>query len=71
LSTEGDRAEQIHYEHKLQMDTEKAATEEAKCRHDSEVALVSDLKQRKEGEQAELKGALDQIERDFLAKTDY
>ena len=40
-------------------------------RHDLEVRLVTELKTRKQKEFDELEAALDKIEKDFLAKTDY
>ena len=58
-------------EHKLHQDKEKAFDEEGKARHDKEVKLVTDLRTRKEEEKTGLETDLQNIEKEFLAKTDY
>jgi len=71
LSNNADQCEQIHLEHKLHQDREKKFDEEAKYRHDLEVKLATELKEKKVGEKTQLEADHQQITADFLAKTDY
>ena len=71
LTTNAERNEQTHFEHKLHQDKEIAFDGEDKHRHDLEVNLVTTLKTRKEEEEKGLDADLEKIENDFLAKTDY
>lgn len=71
LSDSNHNNETIHYEHKMHQDKEKAFDEEAMNRHNLEVKLVTDLKDRKDLAKKELEQALAQIEKDFLAMKEY
>lgn len=51
--------------------SEKMGDEEHKARHDQEVQLMTDLKNRKIKEKEDLEKDLAQIEKDFLAMKDY
>lgn len=50
LSDNNHNNETIHYEHKIHQDKEKAFDEEAMNRHNLEVKLVTDLKDKKTAE---------------------
>ena len=55
----------------MTQDKEAANDEEGKNRHDIEVKLFTDLRTKKQAEKTGLENDLKQIERDFLAKTEY
>lgn len=71
LSDSNAHNEQIHYEHKIHQDKEKAFEEEAKNRHDLEVRLVTELKERKIAAKKEVQTNQEQIEKDFQSMKEY
>ena len=71
LNDATNQAETTHFEHKLHQEREVAFDKLGGERHDLEVKLVTALKDKKEAELAQCRKDLEQIEKDFLAKTDY
>ena len=66
-----ENSEDTHKQHKIMQTSEKRGDEEHKARHDQEVQLMTDLKNRKIKEKQDLEKDLAQIEKDFLAMKDY
>ena len=71
LSDSVNIAGRTHFENKMSQDYEVAFDDVATSRHDKEVLLVTTLKEKKQKEVDDLKAAIAQIEKDFLAMKDY